>query len=209
MSSLTNFAINKTIDALYRGQALGAPATLYFGLIVATRGYSSNVRSAVVTSGDTVIPTTPNGHMYRCTTGGTCGSGEPSWPTTSGGTVTDGTAVWTEMTPDFLANTNLTEASGGSYARVGVSSSLANFAGTQSAGSTAASSGTSGLTSNNGTITFPPPTANWGTAAYLGVFDAASSGNLWNAQALTTPQTINNGASAPTIAAAAYTEAFT
>src|SRR5690606_21366039 len=55
-----------------------------------------------------------------------------------------------------------TEVTGGSYARVAVTSSLTNWAGTQGAGTTAASSGTSGTTSNNSAITFPTPTASWG-----------------------------------------------
>lgn len=43
-----------------------------------------------------VIPfTTQNGYTYRCTTAGTTGSSEPTWPTTIGNTVLDGTAVWT------------------------------------------------------------------------------------------------------------------
>ena len=50
-----------------------------------------------------------------------------------------------------------TEVTGGSYARVAVTSSLANWAGTQSAGSTTASTGTSGTISNNAAITFPAP----------------------------------------------------
>ena len=212
MSSLTYAAQNKTIDALFRGQAIGTPATIYFALIIATRGYSSTVRSAVVTTGDTVIPTTPNGHMYRCSTGGTCGSGEPSWNTGSGSTTADGgTVVWTEMTPDFLSNSNITEVStsGTGYGRIGVAASLVNFAGTQGAGTTTASSGTSGQTSNNGTVTFGAPTANWGVVAYLMTFDASTSGVAWTAQPLTTPKTVNNGDSAPTIAAAAFTETLT
>ena len=40
-------------------------------------------------------PTTPNGYRYECTTAGTSGGTEPTWPTTVGGTVADGTAVWT------------------------------------------------------------------------------------------------------------------
>ena len=90
-----------------------------------------------------------------------------------------------------------TEVSGGSYARVAVTSSLANWAGTQSAGSTVASSGTGGTTSNNAAITFPAPTANWGQAVSFRVWDAASGGNAWLCQTLTTPKTINSGDAAP------------
>lgn len=98
-----------------------------------------------------------------------------------------------------------TEVSGGSYARVAVTASLANFAGTQSAGSTTASSGTGGTSSNNNAITFPAPTANWGVVTHFGLFDASSAGNLWIYAALTVSKTINNGDAAPSFAAAALT----
>lgn len=127
--ALTDTAENKVVDALLRGQALGAPATFYIGL-------------------DTVA----------CTEVG-------------GGT----------------------EVTGGSYARVAVTSSLANWAGTQSAGSTVASSGTSGTTSNNGVITFPTPSAGWGTVVSVRWWDAASAGNAWICTTLTTSKTINSG----------------
>ena len=98
-----------------------------------------------------------------------------------------------------------TEVTGESYARVAVTSALANWAGTQSAGSTAASSGTGGTTSNNGAITFPAPTASWGQVTHFGIFDAATAGNLLVWAALTTPKTINSGDPAPNFAAAALT----
>jgi prepilin-type N-terminal cleavage/methylation domain-containing protein len=46
-----------------------------------------------------VIPTTKNWHFYRCTTAGTSGASEPTWPTAAGSTVTDGGITWTEDTP--------------------------------------------------------------------------------------------------------------
>jgi len=98
-----------------------------------------------------------------------------------------------------------TEVAGGSYARVSKVASLANFAGTQGAGTTTASTGTGGTTSNNGAITFPAPTANWGTVGYVGIYDASTAGNLLWWGALTTPKTINNGDAAPSYAAAAFT----
>lgn len=98
-----------------------------------------------------------------------------------------------------------TEVSAAGYARVEIASSLANWAGTQSSGSTIASSGTSGLTSNNIVAQFGAPTADWGQAVEFCVMDASTSGNtLWRA-ALTVPKTINNGDAAPSFAIGALT----
>ncbi len=50
-------------------------------------------------AGTVVTPTSPNGHMYRATNGGTSHTAEPVWPTTSGGTVAEGggsTVTWQE-----------------------------------------------------------------------------------------------------------------
>ena len=98
-----------------------------------------------------------------------------------------------------------TEVSGGSYARVAVTSSLANWAGTQGSGTTSASTGTSGQTSNNATITFPAPTATWGTITSFCAYDSASSGNLLFQAALTTSKTVNSGDAAPSFAISALT----
>lgn len=98
-----------------------------------------------------------------------------------------------------------TEVSGGSYARVAVTSSLANWAGTQGAGTTVASSGTGGTTSNNSSIDFPAPTANWGTITHFAIFDALSGGNMLIWSALGTSKTVNSGDAAPSFGAAALT----
>lgn len=97
-----------------------------------------------------------------------------------------------------------TEVSGGSYARAAVTASLANFSGTQSSGSTTASAGTGGASSNNNSVTFPSPTANWGTVTHFGLFDASSGGNLLVHGALTAAKTINSGDAAPVFPAAAF-----
>lgn len=67
------------------------------------------------------------------------------------------------------------------YARVAVAASLAAWAGTQGAGSTTASSGTSATTSNNALIAFPESVVSggWGNIQSVGFFDAASGGNRW------------------------------
>ena len=56
--------------------------------------------------GDFVVPTTANGYIYECTTVGTTSATiEPTWPTTIGGTVTDGTVVWTCRSPNVTGST--------------------------------------------------------------------------------------------------------
>jgi hypothetical protein len=95
-----------------------------------------------------------------------------------------------------------TEVSGGSYARVSVAPGSTNWANTQASG-TGASTGTGGATSNKNTITFPAPTANWGSVTHFAIFDAATSGNMLFSAALTTAKTVNNGDAAPTFAAGA------
>jgi hypothetical protein len=69
--------------------------------------------------------------------------------------------------------------SGTAYARQAVTASLADWAGTQSAGSTVASSGTAGTTSNNNAITWSASTAAWGTITSVGWMDASTAGNRW------------------------------
>lgn len=98
-----------------------------------------------------------------------------------------------------------TEVSGGSYARVAVTCSLSNFAGTQGAGTTAVSSGTSGTTSNNSAITFPTPTATWGLVTHFAIYDASTGGNMLIYAALTQSKNVNNGDAAPSFAASALT----
>jgi len=86
-----------------------------------------------------------------------------------------------------------TEVSGAAYGRGSTTNALANWAGTQAAASTLASSGTGGTTSNNVVITFPTPTATWGAVTHMGIFDAATAGNMMFCFALTTAKTINTG----------------
>lgn len=63
-------------------------------------------------------------------------------------------------------------------ARVGLTRALGAWAGTQGAGTTAASSGTSHTTSNNTDIAMGTASGS-ATAVAIGLFDAASGGNCW------------------------------
>jgi len=72
-----------------------------------------------------------------------------------------------------------TEVSGGSYART--------------ASSFATASGTSGLVATDADTTFPTATAAWGTVGWIGLWDAASSGNMLYHTALDASKTIDSG----------------
>lgn len=196
-------------------------ARLWAALLVINKGLRLN--STAYSVGDCISLTANDTrqHVYRCTTAGTTAASQGTlYPGAPGEVITDGTAVLTELQPVLDAGTGfpagLTEVSGGSYARVAVQAgavlALTDLAGTQSAGSTAASTGTSATTSNNNAITFAAPTAAWATGTsqvgVLALYDALTSGNLTSAWALTVPKTVNNGDAAPSFAAGAATLQF-
>jgi len=66
---------------------------------------------------DKVTPVTPNGYYYLCTTAGTTGGSEPTWPTTDGQTVADGTVTWTCKKPkvDYDPHSDFATAESGSF----------------------------------------------------------------------------------------------
>lgn len=190
---------------------------LYVALFSINKGLRAN--STAYSVGDVISLTATGGsggdsrqHLYKCTTAGTSASSQPgTYLGVPGEAITDGTAVMTEMSPTIQANTGFpagfVEVSGTGYARVNLAASLANWAGTQAAASTVTSSGTSGTSSNNGTITFGSPTSNWanGLAAVgaYAVYDQLTGGNQLFFAPLTVPKTVNSGDAAPSFAAAA------
>ena len=89
------------------------------------------------------------------------------------------------------------EVSGGSYARV---SCTTGTSGTGAGSVFTDTNATTGALDNASAITFPSPTANWGTVTHFGIWDAASGGNLLIHGAMTTSRVINNGDSAPAFA---------
>lgn len=111
-------------------------------------------------------------------------------------------ALFTATPSDIGGGTEVTL---GAYARVAITSGLAAWAGTQAASSTVASTGTNGTTSNNATITYPAPTANWGTVTSFGIYDAATGGNLLFYATLTASKIISSGDAAPSFAISALT----
>lgn len=96
-------------------------------------------------------------------------------------------ALYTVIPTD--ASASGTEVTGGSYARVSVTNNATNWP---------ASSG--GSKSNGTAITFPAPTANWGTIVGFAIYDAATTGNELAWGALSVNKTVNNGDAAPSFA---------
>ena len=87
----------------------------------------------------------------------------------------------------------ISEPAGGSYARVAVPNDLTHFP-----------SASAGTKSNAAAITFPAPTADWGSILSVFVADAAIGGNVLAMADLPAPATINGGATAPSIASNAF-----
>lgn len=186
------------------------PSSVYIALLTCTKGARGN--STAYSLNDTIAVTANDGkiHPYKCTTAGTTAAAQSTlYPGVVAEAITDGTAVFTEQSAVYDAGT-VVECTGGAYARVLLSASLANWAGTQAAASTTVSTGTNGTTSNNSVVTFPTPTAQWvpagGAVLAVAQYDQLTGGNLLGWDAISALKTsINNGDPAPTIAISALT----
>lgn len=102
-------------------------------------------------------------------------------------------ALYTSATADDGTGTEVT---GGSYARAQLDPLDANW--------TATSAG-DGQTDNASAITFPTPSANWGTITHFAIMDAAAAGNMLYHGSLTASKTVNNGDPAPSFPVGALT----
>lgn len=99
-------------------------------------------------------------------------------------------ALYTDTCTDAGPGTEVSTV-GTAYGRQSVAASMAAWAGTQSAGSTVASTGTGGTTSNNSAITWTASTAAWGNIQSVGWTDASTAGNRWICIDLTTPLNVS------------------
>lgn len=95
--------------------------------------------------------------------------------------------------PTDVGGGNEVSTVGTNYSRAMVANSLVNWAGTQAPGSTVASTGTTGTTSNNASIDFATPSDTWGTVTHVGLYDAPTGGNLLFFSTLLVPKTVNTG----------------
>jgi hypothetical protein len=83
-------------------------------------------------------------------------------------------SLWTSDPTDAGSGT---EVSGGSYARTAVTFAAPS----------------NGVTTNSADVTFPTCTSSWGTVGWIGINDAATSGNLLYHSPLDTSKTIDTG----------------
>ena len=88
-------------------------------------------------------------------------------------------AAWHVALGSAASDSAFTEITGSGVVRASMTRDLATWAGTQGAGTTGASSGTSHATSNNVAIDMGTSAGSYGTATHIGFFDAGSGGNCW------------------------------
>jgi hypothetical protein len=81
--------------------------------------------------------------------------------------------------------TNVTEPSGGTYARVAVTNNATNFP---------AASGRA--KSNGAVVVFNTATLSWGTVTHFVIYDASTAGTFWGWGALAASQSITTGTQA-------------
>lgn len=185
MSMWTQFALTAFANLFFMGGALPAqPASLSIGLLTASRGVWTPGTTYSV--GDTIVPVNWNGHIFRCTTAGTSGVIEPTWPLAYGATVPDGAGalVWTEQTLRLQSGLIDQEVTGGSYARVTYNSNTSNW------GFLGGILLPDSVLQTLAGISFPAPTAGWGLIA--GFFFMAGS-NMILFGTLPLPTQVNNG----------------
>ena len=95
-------------------------------------------------------------------------------------------ALYTASPADDASGTGA-EIAGGNYARATVAGA---------SGSWDAPSG-GGTTANTADITFPAPSAQWGTVSHFGILDATAAGNLLYHGTLAADKLVDNGDPAP------------
>ena len=159
--------------------------------------WAERVNSTGYVVGDRVYAATFDGNIYECIVAGTSDSVPPTFNTNLGDTTTDGGVTWLTLKlgmpkrPLYVAlfisrPTDAaagTEVSGGSYARQALDPGDSNWSAPT----------VDGNVRNLAAVTFPAPTANWGTVGWFGIFDRLTAGNmLWWAE-LTQSFTVVSG----------------
>jgi len=142
-----------------------------------------------------------DGNIYECVVAGTSAGAPPTFNTNIGDTKVDGGVTWLTLKLGMpkrplyvglftVAPTDAgggTEVTGGSYARQVYQPTDANWT----------PPSTVRNASNKVAITFPSPSAPWGTVCCFGVWDRLTGGNLLMYGPLTEELVVNSGDPAP------------
>lgn len=86
-----NIDVAGAIKTHLQAYQLGSFLKGAFGASRTTAAWAATTAKVI---NDLVVPTAGNGYYYKCTVAGTTGGSAPSWPTTIGQTVADGTVTW-------------------------------------------------------------------------------------------------------------------
>lgn len=198
----------------------GIPCDLahFVSLLTINKGLRANTTAYVLQD---VISLTATGggasgdlaqHLYKCTTAGTTAGAQGTlYQGVDGEVITDGTAVFTELSPILKTGTGfptgLAEVSGSAYARVkieaGAVAALTDFAATQ--GGSTASTGTTATTSNSNTVTFPTSSGAWGIVGAYELRSQLTAGNSQGFGVLSVPQNISATGNTPSFSAGQLT----
>ncbi len=170
----------------------------------------------VVAIGDIHRPTTWNDRLFEVVARAgdfKTGVSEPTWDLDIGDETVDDQITWIAMAVGLPKRAHFialftaapgeagggTEVTGGSYARVRLTPLDANW--------TDVSAG-DGQTDNAVDITFPAPTADWGTVSHMSIMDRLTGGNMMSFSVLAASQVINSGQQAPKFAVGALTVTY-
>ncbi|MDX2187807.1 MAG: hypothetical protein SFV32_12800 [Opitutaceae bacterium] len=167
----SHYLANKLLDLRYGGAGWTPPPTVYLARIVAPAWAAA----AVIALNSYVYEA---GRIFKATTGGTTGGGAPAWPNVDGGTVADGSVVWTEQTIALRAGLpSALECSSAAYARQAITNNATNFPN--------AVNGGKGLALP---VAFATETNPAGRTVGFALFDQLTGGNLLDIAFSQTPK---------------------
>lgn len=111
-SSLDNLRLDSQPGVTFHGTMKSAGWSQAAGAMPARSTWAASTAYANFRTGtpSVVLPTVLNGFVYACYVAGTSAGSEPTWPTTAGNTVVDGTVTWVCLA-NFPAGVSLNNSS--------------------------------------------------------------------------------------------------